>query len=43
MLTQGFKYREIVDSIGLEQTPNNRDLIGNIKRGITYQRELALL
>lgn len=43
MLAQGYKYREIVDAVGLEQTPNNRDLIGNIKRGITYQRELALL
>lgn len=43
MFNDNCKYSDIVDAIGLEQCRNNRDLIGNIKRGITYQKEMRML
>lgn len=42
-LEKGTSYREILNIIGIEDTPNNRDYIGNIKRGKTYQREIREL
>lgn len=42
-LEKGTKYKDILNIIGIEDTPNNRDYIGNIKRGKTYQREIKLL
>ena len=33
-------YADILIKIGVEVTDNNKDSIGNIKRGITYQHEL---
>ena len=42
-LEKGTKYKDILNIIGIEDTPNNRDYIGNIKRGKTYQREIELL
>lgn len=39
-LQKGTSYKEILRLIGLEDTDNNRDYIGNIKRGKTYQREI---
>lgn len=32
----GMKYKEILTIIGMEITDNNKDLIGNIKRKITW-------
>ena len=34
------QYKEILRMIGIEQTKENCDYIGNIKRGITYKREV---
>ena len=39
-IKKGTAYKDILKLIGMEDTWNNRDLIGNIKRGITYQRAL---
>lgn len=39
-LSLGTSYSEIVKKIGLEDTENNREIIGNIKRGKTYKREI---
>lgn len=39
-LDKGLKYKEILSNIGLENTDNNQDYIGNIKRGITYKRQV---
>lgn len=39
-LEKGKSYSEILNIIGIPDTPNNRDYIGNIKRGKTYQREI---
>lgn len=39
-LQKGTSYSDILNLIGLENTKNYRDYIGNIKRGITYQREI---
>ena len=33
-------YSDILKLIGMEDTKNNRDYIGNIKRGKTYKREI---
>lgn len=33
-------YSNILKILGIEDSPNNRDYIGNIKRGKTYQREI---
>ena len=38
-LDNGTSYREILDIIEVDNTPNNRDYIGNIKRGKTYVSE----
>lgn len=40
MLQKNYSYSDIVVSIGLEDTVNNRETIGNIKRGKTYKREI---
>lgn len=42
-INKGTKYKEILKMLGKEVTKNNMDYIGNIKRGITYQRELKEL
>ena len=42
-LKKGTKYADILVLIGKEVTDNNKDSIGNIKRGITYRRELENL
>ena len=42
-LNEGNNYSNILNIIGVEDTDNNRDYIGNIKRGKTYVRELELL
>ena len=34
------RYKDILNIIGVEDNENNRDYIGNIKRGKTYQREI---
>lgn len=39
-LDNGLDYSSILASIGMENTDNNRDYIGNIKRGITYVNEV---
>lgn len=39
-LQKGTKYSDILKLINIEDNENNRDYIGNIKRGKTYQREL---
>lgn len=39
-LNKGTSYADILSLIGVEITDNNKESIGNIKRGITYQREL---
>ena len=39
-LDNGEKYSNILKSIGMEDSKNNRDYIGNIKRGITYVNEV---
>ena len=39
-LTKGTKYKDILQMLGMEDTWNNRDYIGNIKRGITYKNEV---
>ena len=39
-LNKGTRYKDILSIIGIEDTPNNRDYIGNIKRGKTYQKEI---
>ena len=39
-LDKGLKYKEILANIGLENTENNQDYIGNIKRGITYKKQI---
>jgi hypothetical protein len=36
MIEQNKSYSEILKSIGKEINDNNKDIIGNIKRGITY-------
>lgn len=38
MLQEGYDYKDILNSINVEITPNNLDSIGNIKRGITYTK-----
>ena len=38
-IDKGTSYKDILEMIGIENTDNNRDYIGNIKRGITYIRE----
>lgn len=40
-LDDGKSYTEILKSINKEPNDNNRDYIGNIKRGITYKIEVA--
>ena len=40
-LQKGTSYKDILGLIGMEDTENYRDYIGNIKRGKTYQREIA--
>jgi hypothetical protein len=42
-LKKGTRYKDILNIIGVEDNDNNRDYIGNIKRGRTYQREIAEL
>lgn len=42
-INKGTKYRKILEILGKEVTKNNMDYIGNIKRGITYQKELKEL
>lgn len=42
-INNGTHYKEILTMLGKEVTKNNMDYIGNIKRGITYQRELKEL
>lgn len=39
-LKKNTPYKEILSMIGIEDTWNNRDYIGNIKRGRTYQRQI---
>lgn len=39
-LKKNTPYKEILRMIGIEDTWNNRDYIGNIKRGKTYQRQI---
>lgn len=39
-LQKGTKYSDILNIIGMENNDNNRDYIGNIKRGRTYKREI---
>lgn len=39
-LNKGTSYKDILNLIGLDNSKNNRDYISNIKRGITYQREI---
>lgn len=39
-LEKGTSYKEILNILGIEDTWNNRDYIGNIKRGKTYQKEI---
>lgn len=39
-LDKGTRYTDILIKIGLEPNDNNRDYVGNIKRGITYQKEI---
>ena len=39
-LAKSTKYKDILNILGIEDTWNNRDYIGNIKRGITYKREI---
>lgn len=39
-LQKGTSYSEILKMIGVEDTWNNRDYIGNIKRGKTYKKEV---
>ena len=39
-LQKGTSYSNILKIIGVDDTENNRDYIGNIKRGKTYQREI---
>ena len=36
-------YKEILKMIGVEDTWNNRDYVGNIKRGKTYKRQIEEL
>lgn len=36
MIRDGYSYSEILLELGLEDTPNGRDMIGNIKRGISW-------
>lgn len=38
---KGTKYSDILKMLGLEVNKNNCDYIGNIKRGITYKREVT--
>lgn len=38
-IDNGTSYKRILEMIGIPDTKNNRDYIGNIKRGITYQKE----
>lgn len=42
-LNKGTKYSEILNILGIEDTENNRDYIGNIKRGKTYSKEIEEL
>lgn len=37
-LEQGLCYTEILHKIGFENSDNNRDMIGNIKRRISWKR-----
>jgi len=37
MLQENKSYSEILFNIGMEDSDNNRDTVGNIKRGITYK------
>lgn len=37
LLSNGAKYKDILIDIGLEITPNNLDMIGNIYRGISWK------
>ena len=39
-LNKNTKYSDILKILGIEDTKNNRDYIGNIKRGKTYQKEI---
>lgn len=39
-LDNGERYSDILKNIGMEDSKNNRDYIGNIKRGITYVAEV---
>jgi len=42
-LNKGTNYCDILNIIGVEDNDNNRDYIGNIKRGKTYGREIKEL
>lgn len=37
LLSKGFTYKEILIELGLEVTPNNMDMIGNIYRGLAWK------
>ena len=37
LLSQGLTYKQILTEIGLEVTPNNMDMIGNIYRRIAWR------
>ena len=39
-LNKGTSYSDILNILGIENNDNNRDYIGNIKRGKTYKREI---
>ena len=39
-INKGTPYSQILNKIGVEDTENNRDYVGNIKRGKTYKRQL---
>ena len=39
-LQKGTSYKDILKLIGMDDTDNNRDYIGNIKRGKTYKKEV---
>ena len=38
LLAKGMRYKDILINIGMEVTPNNLDMIGNIYRGIAWKR-----
>ena len=42
-LNKGTSYSDILKILGMEVTDNNKDYIGNIKRGITYKEEVNMI